>query len=90
MNHQDTTTNDSIKILTVYTPREALYYFMDEWEENPDTATVIKRIEYDKPPVVRLGTVRNDLQGDKPRNQTGGANAQSDTNLVSEGDSKNG
>lgn len=75
MTHQDTTTNDSIKILTVYTPREALYYFMNEWEENPDTATVIKRINYDRPPVVRLGTVRNDLEQDKLGNDTEGANA---------------
>ena len=45
---------ETIAILTIYTPQEALYYFMDEWEKDPDTATVIKRIKYDKPPVVRL------------------------------------
>ncbi len=44
----------TIAILTIYTPQEALYYFMDEGQENPDTATVIKRIKYDKSPVIRM------------------------------------
>lgn len=52
----------SITILTVYTPTEALYYFADEWEKDPNTAEVIKRIKYKKPPVVRLGSL-NEQEG---------------------------
>lgn len=44
----------TVAILTIYTPQEALYYFLHEWEQNPDTATVIKRIKYNRPPVVKL------------------------------------
>ncbi len=43
-----------IAILTIYTPTEALYYFADEWEKDPTKAEVIKRIKYDRPPVVKL------------------------------------
>lgn len=49
--------DEYIKILTIYTPKEALYYFLDEWMEDADKATVIKRIKYDKPPVVRMKTI---------------------------------
>lgn len=53
-NQSELEQNENIAIVTIYTPKEALYYFLGEWEENPDTATVIKRIKYHQPPVVRL------------------------------------
>lgn len=47
--------DENIKIITVYTPHEAATYLLDEYLENPTKAKVIKRLKYQKCPVVRIG-----------------------------------
>jgi hypothetical protein len=46
--------NESIEILTVYTPHEANYYLLDDYLKDPTKAKVIKCLKYDKPPVIRM------------------------------------
>jgi predicted CoA-binding protein len=68
MTHSNPTTlsvDEQIEILTVYTPTEALWYFADEFMENPTKATVIKRIKYKTCPVIRLDEQRFDEQRTK-------------------------
>lgn len=53
-------TNDSIEIVTVYTPTEAAVYLLDEYLESPTKAQVIKRLKYRKPPVVKLKDIQDE------------------------------
>jgi len=48
-----TVNNDAIEIVTVYTSTEAVTYLADEFVKDPDTATVIKRVNYKKSPVIK-------------------------------------
>ena len=49
--------NESISIVTVYSPHEANTYLLDEYLENPTKAKVLKHLKYDRSPVVRMKDV---------------------------------
>lgn len=51
--------DESIEVVTVYTPHEANTYLLDEYLENPTKAKVIKQLKYQKPPVVRIDTIKS-------------------------------
>lgn len=46
--------DDAIEVVTIYTPKEANTYLLDDYIKNPTKAKVIKHLKYDKPPVVRM------------------------------------
>lgn len=53
--------DDSIEIVTVYTPHEANTYLLNDYLKNPTKAKVLKRLKYQKPPVVRLNPSKDKL-----------------------------
>ncbi len=48
---------EQVTVLTVYDQKESKTYLMKDWEKYGDKAPVIKHIEYDRPPVIKMDTI---------------------------------
>lgn len=62
--------NDAITIVTVYSPQEANTYLLDEYLEDPTKAKVLKRLEYQQTPVVRLKEATSLVDDQHPAERT--------------------
>lgn len=60
MKHTNTLRDtETIEILTVYTPHEANTYLLDDYLKDPTKAKVLKRLKYQKSPVIRMNLKPN-------------------------------
>lgn len=66
-----------ITVMTVYTPHEANTYLLDDFLKDPTHAKVIRRLKYQKPPVVRL----DNYDKSAPVGRGGGGHIMQVTNL---------